>query len=672
MKGKIVIALFFLSAITVFASGKTESAARCTLLREPGGIRGLEIVGKYLYCGTRKDLIVYDISDPVKPVKAGVLKNIGCTRQISHRGNYLYITMRHAGIKIIDISKPAKPEAAGFYDTVEMATGIDIAGDLLFCAQRIYGVETLDISDPLKPRPLSLQRTSEAQSCVYEDTKLYVGDWGASLLTVIDMKDPAKPYILSQHKLDGYGDGVAVAGKYCYVSTGHHSRAKDRAKRHGAGHGLEIFSLENPAFPRFVSRIKFPRFHITGNDYWTVRVSGNTAVAADTHNGVFIVDVSDKKNPFIKQHIVFPEVKTGKVVLPACAADIELGNNAVYVAVQDIGLAVIPVNGVRFIPPRPEFKTALSSVKKASPANYDRYDFNCTVRRAAIKEDTAYIACSVKGIKVLNLASGKVIQEIPVPCAYDVTLDGNKLFCAAGYDGILTYEINSDMTLSEISRQNKFVDPVKKTVHTPCIQMAVKPQTGKLLAFSDRSAWVYFADTAQNMKLVHRTQWVRLLYGDAMPDDDINGIFPVHWCGYGTIWFDVSGDTAIEKVRTAEQQSLSGQSEGWGVLNGKFLAPSVRGYTLLAPENYGNKFEHHRCNRKFRGTVTVSGNIAAFACRVSGTVRVYDISDEKNPVELKDFALNIPGTCDRIRFWKGHLVVPAGLDGLLVSKKTVK
>ena len=672
MKKFLIFSVLFMIAAAVFAAGNFGAPAKYTLITEPGDARGLEIAKGYLYCGTRKDLYVYDISNPLKPVKVGVLKNIGAARQISHKGNYLYITMRQAGIKIIDISNPTKPKVAGFYDTVEMATGIDIAGNLLFCAQRIYGVETLDISDPVNPRPVSLQRTHEAQSCIYKDKILYVGDWGASYLTVIDMKDPANPAILSQQPLDGYGDGVDVVGNYCYAATGHHSRSKDQTARHGAGHGLEIFSLDDPAKPQKLSVVKFPKFHRTGNDYWSVRVSGDTAVVVDTHNGAFVVDVKDKKNPVIKSHALFPKVMSGNQKLPACAADLVLGDNVAYIAVQGVGLAVLPVKGVTFSHPRPQFDLKISQSGKKAVPNYKRYDFNCTVRRVAIKNDTAYVACSVKGLKVLDLESGKVRQEIPVACAYDVTLDNDKLYIAAGYDGIISCKINPDMTLTQIAHNKYLFDSENKRRHAICVQMLNKFSTGNLMALSDRGAWVYFVDVTRNMKLTGRYQWIRQLYGDAMPDCDINGIVPVHCCGFGAMWFDIKGDKAVEIARDAEQKNLSGQSEGWTVLNGKFLAPSIRGYTLLDPSTCGKNFKQQRVYRKFDGTATANGNIVAFAGRVRGTVRVYDFSNEEKPVELKDFAVNVMGTCDRIRFWKDRVVVPAGLDGLLVSDKPVK
>lgn len=666
---KFCLFLFAAAATAISFAGRTE--AEYFLLKGNDDSRALEIAKGYLFSAGKNDLTVYDISDPLHPIFKAVLKNIGTARQMIHNGDYLYITQRESGIKIIDIKNPLKPKNAGFYDTVEMATGIDTAGNLLFCAQRIYGVETLDISDPVHPRPVSLQRTDEAQSCIYRNGLLYVGDWGTSYLTVIDMKNPAKPRIITRKPLDGFGDGVDISNGYCYAATGHHSRNKDKSKRFGSGHGLEIFSLANPASPEKISVIKFPKFHITGNDYWSVRVSGDTAVVADTHNGVFAVDVKDKKNPFIRQRIIFPEVKIKDRKLPACVSDIELGKNAVYAAVQNIGLAVIPLQGVNFSAPRPTEKIAIRPDRAKNWKNYKCYDFNASVRRVAVNKDTAYIACSVAGLKVLDLNSGKVIQSVSVPCAYDVAVDKNKLYCAAGWNGIIVYEIKQDGRIAETFRRSKFVFPNRKKARAVNIQMLMKPSTGKLLAFSDRSAWICFADTTRGLDVVTREQWTRLLYGDAMPDNDINGILPVHYCNFGTLWFDVKGDRAVVVARNADLKNVSGQSEGWSIFDGKFLAPSRKGFTLLEADSPGN-VRAFTAGSFASGTATANGSVVAFANRAKGTVKVIDLKNPETPTELKEFSLKLNGTPDRVRFWKNHLLIPAGLDGLLVSNQPVK
>ena len=672
---KALLFLLPLGCAALWADSRYGRMADFDIIPESDGSLCLEIAKGYLFSGCKKHLTVYDIKEPSKPKKAAVLENIGETRQMVHKGNYLYISQRAAGILIIDITNPAKPEKAGFYDTAEFATGLSIAGNLLFCAQRIFGVEIIDISNPVKLRTVALQRTYEAQSCTYRNGYIYVGDWEDAFLTVIDAKNPALPRIVSEHKLDGYGDGVFTDDKYCYAATGHHKQSGDVSKRHGRGHGLEIYSLANPAKPEFVSRVDFPQLYTLGNDFWSVKVCGDTAVVADTHNGVFVVDVRDRKNPVIKQRAVFPPAKGSKTKISACCADIELGNKVIYASIKGVGVSVIPCNDVTFVKPESDFTVNTSAAAKLPVPGWKRYDLGSSVRRVAVRNNFAYAAASMGGLKVVDLESGRTVQSFSLACAYDVTIRGSKLYCAAGTDGIVTYLINCDGTLSELSRTVKFIRPTTKEEFTPSPKVILAPSTGNTLVWSDRGSWVCISKADNPAEIINRARWIRLIYGDPLPDDDINGILPVHFCNFGTVWFDLKDGKAVELSRDDSMKDVSGRAKGglmeaWSVFDGEFFAPSQSGYTLLDPAVCGKNFKTYKMPG-IGGSATVCGKYIAITDRHAGTVKLFDFTDIAKPVEIKGFSLKIPGTPERAKFWKGHLVVPAGLDGLLVSECSV-
>lgn len=676
MLKKTVIFLLIGISTLLRAQSSRVTATDYKIIPDADGSLCLEIAKGHLFSGGRKHLTVYDISDPVSPVKVAVLQNIGETRQMVHRGDYLYISQRAAGILIVDIKDPRTPKKAGFFDTVEFATGLSTAGNLLFCAQRIFGIETIDLSDPVKPRTLSLQRTYEAQSCTARDGYVYVGDWEDAKLTVIDMRDPVNPRTVCSHPLDGYGDGICTDDKFCYAATGHHKQSGELSKRHGTGHGLEIFSLEDPAKPKFISRVDFPKLYTLGNDFWTVRVCKDTAVVADTHNGVFTVDVKDRKNPVIKKHIVFPPEKKSKNKINACCADIELGNKVIYASIKGVGVAVIPDENIFINNAKKDFQIKSSAAAKPELPGWKRYDVNSNVRRIAVFGNTAYAAASMGGLKVIDLTSGKIKQTFPLYCAYDVSIRNGKLYCAAGEDGIVTYKINCDETLTEIKRTRSFIRPTTKELYTPKPQLILAPSTGNTLVWSDRGSWVCISDADNPEKILNRARWIRLIYGDPLPDDDINGILPVHFCNFGTVWFDLKNDKVTEVSRDDSMKDVSGRAKGglmeaWSVLNGKFFAPSLAGYTLLDPAKYGKDFKSVKISG-LGGSATVCGKYIAITDRHAGSVKLFDFSDMNDPKEIEDFRLKIPGTPERAKFWNGHLVVPAGFDGILVSKKKIK
>ncbi|NQT14617.1 MAG: hypothetical protein HQ582_17805, partial [Planctomycetes bacterium] len=213
-----------------------------------GGAMDAAVEGHTLYVIGQGNLHVADVSDPTAPKIVGRLANLGNTRQIEiHRG-VAYVTAREDGMFVVDVRRPDAPALLCHYDTIELATGIALSGDVAFVACRTAGVELVDVSDPRRPVHLSTVRTGEAQSVVARNGVLYAGVWGSRELVICDVRDPHQPAVISKTPLDGYGDGVAVRGKYCFVATGHHARGwrreeGDASPQYGAGHGLEIFDV---------------------------------------------------------------------------------------------------------------------------------------------------------------------------------------------------------------------------------------------------------------------------------------------------------------------------------------------------------------------------------------------------------------------------------------------
>ncbi len=269
------------------------------------------IDGKHAYAIGNRTLHVLDISHPGRPRPVGKLSGLGNVRQVVAEDGFAYITSREDGLFIVDVRNPKMPLLASRHDTIEFATGICKSGSVLFVACRQFGVELVDVSDPISPLHLSTVRTGEAQSVVEQNGYLYVGVWASSEVVTVDIRNPWKPRITSRTEIDGYGDGVDVGGNYLYAATGHHSRRRPKAKPgdpgFGNGHGLEILDVANPAFPKQVARVKFPALYNIRNDMWSVSIAGQYAFVADTHNGIFVLNVAKPLRPRIVGHWKAPQ-----------------------------------------------------------------------------------------------------------------------------------------------------------------------------------------------------------------------------------------------------------------------------------------------------------------------------------------------------------------------------
>ena len=365
------------------------------------------IEGERAYAIGDRALHVLDITQPGRPRPLGKIGGLGRVRQIIVEAGIAYITSREDGLFIVNVSDPTKPTLVSRYDTIEFATGICKSGDVLYVACRSFGVELIDVSDPAAPRHLSTVRTGEAQSVVERNGYLYAGVWGTAEVVTVDVRNPWKPRITSRAPLDGYGDGVDVQGDYLYAATGHHSRRRPREKPgdagFGHGHGLEVLDITDPPLPKAVSRVKFPPGYSIRNDMWSVTIANDHAFVADTHNGVFVLNVQDPSRPRFVAHWVVPQ-KDGEG-LPGFVGGLVLGNDHIYVAGGGSDLHVLVALGIARVPV-PEEKTA-ATIPATRPvetdAPYRVYRTDGQVYAVDFAGDAAVVACGTEGVHVLNI-----------------------------------------------------------------------------------------------------------------------------------------------------------------------------------------------------------------------------------------------------------------------------
>ncbi|MBT3380568.1 MAG: hypothetical protein HN742_10420 [Lentisphaerae bacterium] len=266
-----------------------------------GGCIDVARRGQCLYALQNRSMVVLDLADSDAPRPLGALANLGNLRQIVVRGTTAFITAREDGLFIVDVSDPEQPRLIAHHDTIEFATGIDICDGVAFVACRWFGVEIVDVSDPALPRHMSIMRVGEAQSCEVSDGFLYVGAWEERRVAICDVRNPAAPRQVATVPLGGRGDGVRVHNGILYAATGHHRRGASLGvedPRYGAGNGMDIFDVSEPARPRQLSRVQFDwRFYYGWPDTWRVELAYPHAYLCHTYNGIFVLDVSNPAAP---------------------------------------------------------------------------------------------------------------------------------------------------------------------------------------------------------------------------------------------------------------------------------------------------------------------------------------------------------------------------------------
>lgn len=658
--------LWTLLIAAVSAVAANSPALPLTPIPGSVGCNSLAIHGKRLFAANASQLTVYDISDPLHPRRSGALAIRGA-RQITVNGNHLYVSARNWGVQIFDITEPDSPKPAGWLDTAELATGMESAGNLLCVTLRVYGVQLFDLRAPLHPKHLSLLRTGEAQSAFRFGDKLAVGDWGAAKLTIADLANPYRPRIIGSAKLDGFGDGVWVHGRYGYAATGHHARTGSKEERYGRGHGLEIFDLSDPAKPRRTGGVKFPKFYEIGNDFWMVRSDGKTAFVGDTHNGFFLIDVSDPANPREIGHALLPEVERQsivarrKVTMPDCVTDLAVGDRVVYLAGQKTGLFLIALDQAKPLPHDGSDIALPDAVKWKIPAGLAAYRVADVVRRLAVRGDELFAACSSAGVKRFSIgADGSLTETGTLPGrAYDVAVAGEDLLLVARGMTLDLYRIQPRGFRKVGSVNGAFYNPFQ-VVHP----------FGTVVVYSGGSSAFGAVDlsTPSKPRIVGKETAAALLYSDAIPERAVGGKFPVSWHGRGIRWYSIASGK-LERLPQTPKQKLH-QLSGITAVGNLFVAPDKGGVLLLNPATGEGRQIPLPAAEVPQGIPSWDGeHTVAFSDRRNGRVRAYDFRNPERPRPLEgrkfDLADGIP---DRVVFHRGRMLIPGWNLGILVEK----
>ena len=641
--------------------------------------------GRTLYCGANRALWVFDVTDPLKPRLRSVAKGIGNPRQIAAENGMVYVAARETGVWIVDATDPDAAKTVNRFDTVELATGMDVCGGVLFVGQRQNGVEFVDVRDPLRPAHIRIEKTSESQSVWYEDGWLYSGDWGAGEITTIDAHDMATVRTVNLAPLKGHGDGVAVAGNRLYAATGHHyhDKTKSAKENFGAGHGLEVFDRSDPAHPKFLCRVQFPRFYTLGGDWWTPRPSadGKTVYVADTHNGLFAVDVADTAVPRILGRLTLPETKTKDDRPSAIVNYVAVGDGVVYMASEG-GLDVIAsprakaVARVRGCAPRnPGFRMSYPTPANSRFAAWTPQRSG-QLRGAAVQGDFCYAACGHAGLAILKWdesggpAAAPVRQVGALDAAFvgDAKVKDGLLYVAEGLDGLAVYAL-------EDPAKPRLVRRVKDFGGRTCCAIWVWTPNAPYVVVSNRQNGYLFLDKRKDLAFVYASDggcpgWDRYLANDVVGGN---------WLAQSTSntgfkWLDLGCDVPVEVVR-CRGYNKAGLNDGCiAFKDGKLLRMMGGGYALLDPGQKPNADGSDWQPVRFVGAKhALSGQPVwdgsrklALSIRIHKIVHMCDVYDAERPRVV--WTEKVVGHPDTALFWKNRLVIPCGYQGLLVEK----
>ncbi len=312
---------------------KNASQDNYTMENEDTGIRilsymnldtpvyGLMVKENNAYIGQNYAVVVVDVKDKSRPLKAGLIKDEqwsdrkGWAINLCSDGEIIYLGYDHK-LDIFNIADTARPvfisglELDGFDMKVRCGSG------RIFIAASTTGTDrpedtrlyTIDVADPHNPE-IKNNRTIGIPVYGMEIKGDIIFLAGTSEFVIMDVSDIGNPAILSRTSIEGWGNDVAVGeGFACMVGS----------------NGLTVFDISNMEKPEIIKELGIggygQKIFIEDNKAYVLLNSENAGY------NLMVIDIEDSFNPEI----------TGSLYLEGIPQQICVDGNYIYVACTGI------------------------------------------------------------------------------------------------------------------------------------------------------------------------------------------------------------------------------------------------------------------------------------------------------------------------------------------------
>lgn len=252
-----------------------------------GPCQAVDAKGKYAYIGNGPTFHVLDISLPSSPKIVGEYLTDGFVHDIRLRGSLVFVAIGK-GLLILDISNPQAPIKIGEVNIRGAAIRVMPKDSIAYVANFSGFLFVLDISDVTNPILRgSIQVGGQIPSAIAaKDGYAYVGNPEFPDLALIDATNPdsLKRSFIS---LDGWGLSTFVKDTLLFVGVRSYAGISE----------LKIFSVFQPAFPKFIGQIEIGSE--IGSEISGITVNSAKAYIATRNLGVYEIDISEPGQPQI-------------------------------------------------------------------------------------------------------------------------------------------------------------------------------------------------------------------------------------------------------------------------------------------------------------------------------------------------------------------------------------
>ncbi len=340
--------------------------------------------GRIAYIGDREapDMYMYNATNP-DSIRRVFFPVGGYATYAYVDDSLLFVGLGNGAniLKVFSITDRLNPRFLGQIRLGSEVIALCRAGNRLYAGTNDSGLIAINISNIAQPVILSRISRSVPSgfggtSITCSDSLLYIGHSVGFWIVKATQNNSLEN--VSFFPTGSFIGRIAVRDKYLYVP------------QHNAG--LRILDASNPSAIVPLGVAEF------NNGSYDISLAGNYAFClsyprsdADTNSGLWVVDVSDVRNPLVVGHKYLPNQASGISVVQNCA----------YITMYNSGLVIMDVSN----PYRP---TVLGYYYRTSGTTFD----------VAVRDSFAYLAVADSGLLIVNIAEPAAPYQVSTVLRY--------------------------------------------------------------------------------------------------------------------------------------------------------------------------------------------------------------------------------------------------------------
>lgn len=356
---------------------------------------------------------IIDFTDSSQPYLYGDIMASGYVSGVFVQGDRVLATNYRAGLQIIDVAKSVPSDGVGRLDTPGSCSQVAVMDSDIACVGDSGVLRVIDIHDPFSPVELGHVKLGNIQDIAASGKIAYIADWTMGL-AVVDVSDPASPFIIGSSDVEGLAFGVDVVDDLAYVAT-------------SGGNGIEIFDIGNSDNIRLVGALSgyYSDGLVVGNK---VVVQGDFAYMTGSgpigwlgyQSGLMVIDVSDPSSPQFAGIAGFGDDQN------ILSWGLAVKNNIAYAAYANAGNGGLKI---------------IHAGTPSNPVEIAEIEFSGEPWDVAVSKNMAYVANSNNGIEIIDIRSPtsplkiNTMKTPGMPFAIDAM--GEKLYVGSVAAGLI-------------------------------------------------------------------------------------------------------------------------------------------------------------------------------------------------------------------------------------------